>query len=373
MCIKNKKILHYVSGISRPIGGIEKFLLNCYVQLKAVGYDIEILTRNFHVDSESYKMLSQAGIRIFTLEIEHLTPRTMLKFYRKTREFFSQHGSEYYAIHSHGGQDPFVIACAKRSGIKRSFVHVHSYLPKGNILISCSKKTNLFFNSIKSNCLFACSFDLGNATFWGPFKKKMKVIHNGIDLDTFKFNPETRLEVRKQLSITNDFVVGHVGRFDPSKNHEFILSVFNEVLKKELNSKLLLVGNGELLDIIKSKAKQLGIHGQVMFLGDRRDVAELLQAMDIFLFPSRTEGFGMAVIEAQAVGLPCVVSKRVIPESALITELVVAVDLSSPVTEWSKAVRKLRTVKRSSTTHQIEQSGYDVSTTVSQLIEAYNE
>jgi glycosyltransferase involved in cell wall biosynthesis len=371
MDIGEKKILHYISGISKPIGGIEKLILNCCTGLEKAGFSIEILTRYFDSDSESYRMLLEAGIRIFTLDIEHLTPETMFIFYKRTKTFFSNHASEYYAIHSHDGQDPFVIACARHFGIKQSIVHVHSYLPKETLFKSFPKKVNIFLNSLRSKHLLACSQDVGKATFWSLLNKKMRVIHNGVDLSVFEYNPGIRRRIRNALSITNELVVGHVGRFHPSKNHQFILKIFCELIRKEPNAKLLLVGNGELFCTINNIVKQIGIQKQVIFLGDRRDVADLMQAMDVFLFPSTKEGFGMAVIEAQAAGLPCVVSKGVIPRSAFITELVVAVDLSSPVTEWSEAIKKLWTTKRSSTIHQIKQSGYDVSTTVSQLIEVY--
>ena len=164
------------------------------------------------------------------------------------------------------------------------------------------------------------------------------VVKNGIDLVLFHSSAENGLQKREELSITpSSFVVGHVGRFSEEKNHAFLLDVFKEVLNVNDDSHLVLVGDGELEGQIREKIKQLGIDSKVTILSNRSDVPDLLNMMNVFVFPSLYEGLGMALVEAQAVGVRCVVSKNVNPE-AFVSNLVVVESLENSAEKWAHEV-----------------------------------
>ncbi|SJN37874.1 Glycosyltransferase [Marinilactibacillus psychrotolerans 42ea] len=200
---------------------------------------------------------------------------------------------------------------------------------------------------------------------------KVHLINNGIDCDKFNFNPETRAKVRKALKVNDKFVVGHVGRFANEKNHSFLIDTFVEIYKEKNNSVLVLAGDGELLDSLKEKVLRLGIKNNVLFLGSRNDINEIMQAMDVFILPSTFEGLGIVAIEAQAVGLPCYVSDRV-PEAVGITELVSHVSLKHSPKIWARQVLldNLSNISRRSYIDEIKKNNYDVND-LSKWMETY--
>jgi glycosyltransferase EpsF len=153
---------------------------------------------------------------------------------------------------------------------------------------------------------------------WGrrAFEKgKVIILPNAIDPDRFKFSEKSRREIRTRYGIKDDdFVVGHVGRFYPQKNHEFLIDVFSEVRQQKVNAKLLLLGDGPRQEIIRHKVESLGLTESVIFAGLQNDTAPFYSAMDIFAFPSLWEGLPLTLVEAQYAGLPCVVSENVTKE-----------------------------------------------------------
>lgn len=165
-----------------------------------------------------------------------------------------------------------------------------------------------------------------------------EVIYNGIDINRFYFVKEKKEDIRRSLSIKEDvFLVGHVGRFDEAKNHEFLIDVFCEVKNKLPNSKLLLVGTGPLKERIIQKVEEKGLKEHVLFLEQRKDVERLLKAMDSFLFPSIYEGLPVSLIEAQVSGLHCVASDRITKE-AFLTPKMEVLSLNQTAIEWAEAV-----------------------------------
>lgn len=166
---------------------------------------------------------------------------------------------------------------------------------------------------------------------------KVTIINNAINIEKFKFNKEKREQLRKELGIENCFVIGHVGRFVKTKNHEFLIDVFNEVLKQRNNAKLLLIGDVNLKSLIEAKVKNLGIEKAVIFLGVRNDVADLYNAMDVFVLPSLYEGLPVVGVEAQTNGLPFICSDRVTNE-ILLTDNIRLLSLQQYKTEWCDAI-----------------------------------
>lgn len=144
-----------------------------------------------------------------------------------------------------------------------------------------------------------------------------QIINNAIDTTAYTYDTNKRVELRRQLGLADELVIGHVGRFNPQKNHPFLMDIFAALLKKESNAVLLLVGGGEGMSKMQEKVQELGIAEHVRFLGVRSDVADLMQAMDVFVLPSLYEGLPVTMVEAQAAGLPCIISDKVPPECIL--------------------------------------------------------
>lgn len=145
---------------------------------------------------------------------------------------------------------------------------------------------------------------------------KVTILPNGLDLGVFHFEPDERIRVRKEFGIAEETqVLGHIGRFNLQKNHEFLLDVFSVYLQEHKDAVLLLVGEGTLRNEIEVQARSLGIVDKVIFTGLRIDVPALLSAMDVLVFPSFYEGMPNVVIEAQACGLPCVISDTITREA----------------------------------------------------------
>ena len=176
---------------------------------------------------------------------------------------------------------------------------------------------------------------------------KITIIPNAIDLEKFAFNPDKRKLLRQKLGLENKFVLGHIGRFVYPKNHSFLIDVFAEVVKVKPEARLMLVGDGELRKNIEEKVVSLGLQDKVLFLGNRNDVADLYNAMDIFLLPSHYEGLPVVGVEAQANGLKCLFSDKVTEESKLIDQFEF---ISLNVATWSDEIegsyiREARTKK----------------------------
>ncbi len=166
----------------------------------------------------------------------------------------------------------------------------------------------------------------------------VSVIRNGIDFDRFRNVPVTKEEKRREIGIPEDaYVIGQVGRFAYQKNPEFTVSVFNELLKKNDNAYLLLIGRGKMEAELREQIRRLGLEDRVRMLIAREDIPELLKAMDVFILPSRFEGFGIVLVEAQASGLPCVVSDQV-PKQVHLSRNITVLNLEDPVDDWVDAL-----------------------------------
>ena len=196
------------------------------------------------------------------------------------------------------------------------------------------------------------------------------VLNNAIDAKQYAFSERIRQTIRDELGVSEDEILfGHVGRLSPQKDHEYLLEVFRMISMKA-PSKLLLVGDGELRSEIENQARQLGIRGRVIFTGVRSDVADLLQAMDVFIFPSLYEGLGIVAVEAQAAGLPCLISERV-PLECKVTDLVEQLPLSDGAERWANAAIRMAKTERKDTFEQIKAAGYDIHESAKKLQKFY--
>lgn len=196
---------------------------------------------------------------------------------------------------------------------------------------------------------------------------KADILYNGIDTSVFRYSDELRENTRKSLGLTDEFTAVHVGRLTQVKNHAFLFEVFAEILKAKPDSKLLLVGDGELEEKLKTRAHELGIEKNVVFLGLRRDIPAILAASDIFIFPSFFEGMPNTVIEAQALSLRCIIADTITQE-ADITGLVEQLPLGN-AKQWAEAALKYADgYPRKNMTDIFKELKYDTASTSEEFI-----
>ena len=263
---------------------------------------------------------------------------------------------------------------AKKRGVKRIIVHAHTNNEADSI------KFSKIFNSLIRELIPLFATDLvaitPHAARWYYPKRycksgKVKMIKNGIDTDKFIFNQDIRNKTREKLDLNDKFVIGHVGRLSFQKNQEFLIEIFKEILKINEKAFLLMVGEGENLDVLRKKISEANLDKYVMFYGVSDNVEALMQAMDVFVMPSRFEGLGIVAIEAQAAGLITVCSKQV-PQETCLSPIIKYIDLEDGAKVWAKEILELtEKYERKDMSQYIINNDYDIKNSAKKLEKLY--
>lgn len=354
------RVLQVVTNMDR--GGLETMLMNYYRHIDRTKVQFDFLTHRQERAAYDDEIEALGG-RIYRLP--RLVPWSK-SYLSELNRFFDEH-PEYKIIHVH--QDclsSVILKAAAKHDVPVRIAHSHSANQDKNIKypIKLWYKRKIPRHATH---LFACGKEAGDWMFSGaPYQ----IVNNAIEATTYTYDADKRGELRRQLVLADELVIGHVGNFTQPKNHPFLLEIFTALLKKEPNAVLLLVGGGEEMSQIREKAQKLGIAEHVHFLGVRSDVAGLMQAMDVFVFPSLYEGLGIALIEAQTAGLPCVVSDT-IPHEAYLTDLVDSESLSAPAEKWAEKILEKRAIPRTDRRAEIATHGFDITTEAVKLQEFY--
>lgn len=292
---------------------------------------------------------------------------------RDLNDFFRQH-PDYKIVHQHVSSASYIepLKIAKRHGVPVRILHSHNIRQQGILHHLMHHKNRPFLHKIATD-FFACS---NLAAEWLlPNKlvklKKYKLINNAIEVDKFMFNQEKREMLRARLGLGDCFVIGHIGRFSPQKNHHFLLDIFTEVYKRDSSSRLLLVGDGILRNEIESIAMERGLFNKIVFAGVTPNVGDYLSAMDSFVLPSKYEGLGLSLIEAQTSGLRCFASKDVVPNEVNVTGLVEFIGLDKPAEYWSETILAQKNYNRSSKATSISKAGYNAKQEAKRLQDWY--
>lgn len=347
------RILQVVTHMNR--GGLETMLMNYYRHIDRTQVQFDFLTHRAY-DGDYGEEIKELGGKIYHLPA--LNPFS--KSYKKAlSSFFAEH-PEYKIIHVH--QDCLsgvILKVAKESGIRVRIAHSHNSNQDKDIKYPIKLLYRRVIPKYATD-LMACGRDAGEWMFCGA---DFRILNNAIDAGLYTADYGKRILLRKQMGIEADeVVVGHVGRFSPPKNHAFLIDIFNQVKQIEPKARLLLVGNdtGENADRIKEKVQALQLQDSVIFTGLRSDVADLMQAMDVFVFPSLYEGLPVTMVEAQAAGLPCLISDKV-PIACKVTDLVQQIPLSAGAEAWANAAMKAaKETVREDTGAQIKAAGFDI-------------
>lgn len=360
------RILQVFAEMNR--GGAETMIMNLYrhIDRERIQFDFIVHTQEKCAFDEE---IEQLGGRIY--RVPKYVGTNHFAYKNAWKDFFMSH-SDYKIIHGHVRSTASIyLKIAKKYNLT-TIAHSHN-TSSGSGIIALIKNVLQYPLRYISNYFLACSESAGKWLFGDKIvaSNKFKILNNAIEVERFTFNNQIRDAIRKEFAIGDKYVIGHVGRFHPQKNHELLVDIFKDIHNKIEDSVLLLVGDGFLKESIQEKVRNEDIEDSVIFAGVRSDVPDIFQGMDLFLFPSLFEGLGIVVVEAQAAGLNCIVSDQ-IPDEAIITKQVDKVSLSKSPEYWSEvAINKLN-YKRKDTSELIKASGYDIKETAKWLENFYN-
>ena len=325
------RVLHFVSTLSRG-SGVMSVIMNYYRHIDRDKVQFDFL--HFIACEDSYmEEIRELGGKIYCID----KPGSSFQSIKQLNSFFRLHAGEYTWLHNHEVYLTFLLRpIAKRYGLEKFIVHCHA-----------TKYSDKTLNAVRNRILclpirlmkverFACSEAAGKFLYGEKMLKagKVFIMHNAIDCEKFRFRPEVRERLRKEMGLEGKFVIGHVGRFERQKNHEFLIEVFAEVKKRRPESVLLLVGEGSLRPDIEYKVKSLYLEESVYFYGQCENVADLYQIMELFVLPSMYEGAPVSLVEAQLNGLFCIVSDAITKESNY-TSRVLYLPIHTPKKLWA--------------------------------------
>ena len=362
------RILQVFAQMNR--GGAETMIMNLYrnIDRKKIQFDFVVHTEEVCTFDEEIREL---GGKIYRV------PRYIGKnhfAYKKSWENLFKTHPKYKIIHGHVRSTASIyLKVAKKHGIT-TIAHSHN-TSSGKGIQALVKNLLQYPIRFNADYMIACSKDAGKWLFGEKAIKSEKflILKNAIEIDKFMFDQNIRINIRKELNLDGKYVVGHVGRFHPQKNHEFVIDVFNTFKKENNNAVLILVGEGPNRRNVQNKVEKLGLSDSVIFLGVRSDVNEIFQGMDVLLFPSRYEGLGIVIIEAQATGLQSIVSEN-IPDEAIITDLVTKLPLELPTDKWVEFMLRSKNdkeINRQKYHELIKMNGYEVKSTALELERFY--
>lgn len=359
------RVLQVFMGMN--MGGAESMIMNLYrkINRSEIQFDFIVHTdKKCDYDEE----ILELGGKIYN------APKLNWKNYSvyvKWWENFFKENDEYKLIHGHVRSVASIyLRIAKKNGLT-TIIHSHS-MSSGTRFASIGKKILRKSMISVSDYLFSCSKNAGE-WFYGRencSNPNFKILKNAIDTKKFLFDCRLRESYREEYNISNKLVIGHIGSFRVPKNHDFLLDVFKAIYDRRNDAVLMLVGDGELKGKIEKKVKRYCLEKNVIFAGLRTDIPGLLSAMDVLVFPSLWEGLPVTLIEAQASGLPCVISD-VITKEVMITKYISCLSLDKSPKEWADTVLSMQQNLREDTSRYILESGYDNDETSYELASFY--
>lgn len=359
------RVLHYVGRMNR--GGIETFIMNLYrkIDRERVQFDFAI-----HGDQagDFQEEISKLGGKFHYFPHMRKNP---LKYKAAWRKFWKENGGDYGAFHMHTNSLANIIALkeAERAGVPVRIVHSHNSMAnKGRLqwLNDFLHKRHQAQIPRLATHLFTCSDKAAKWLFGGTSVGGLVVqqINNGVDVEAFRFDEAKRKKIRDELSLGDAKIIGHIGVFLPVKNHRFLIDVVERAFERDRAARCLLIGDGPLRAEMEEIVRQKKLENVVVFLGVRRDVPDLLSAMDAFLMPSLYEGLPVSLVEVQANGLPALVSDSITKDVRLKDNLQY-LDLAAGPDVWAeKALELIDGGLRDDDPSRVIERGFDITKTV---------
>ena len=358
-----KRLLCIVGSMNA--GGAETFLMKIYRCLDKTKYQMD-----FAVAVEEKGFYDDEILRLGG-KIHHIVPKShgVVKNFNSIVDIVKNGNYDYVLRTSQHSLSALELFAAKIGGAKKrifrsSNSNTGSLSSAENLLHKlCMFMPKCFATTRIAPSSEAAKFMYGNKCIT---KGTAHILHNAVDISVYRYDDDARKRIRQDLGLEDHIVIGHVGRFAHQKNHKFLLEAFKEIYEKNHTALLLLVGKGELEEDIKSYAMALGIYDHIIFTGVRSDIPHLLSAMDVFVMPSFYEGMPNTVIEAQATGLPCIISDTVTKE-ANITGLVEYLPLNNP-NRWAERALNAIRPERTDTKNSFIANKYDIESVADEFV-----
>lgn len=365
-----KKIVQFIYGLKT--GGAEAIVRDYSIALKKRGYEVKVLMTNARAGTPNERILEDAGIDLIflgdRLEIGEIPKIRKIKRQVQLTWLIKRFIEGYRpdVLHVHLTLLKYLPFTDLR-GIK-VFYTVHNppevmFAQKRELFAA---KWLLYHDRITLIALQETMADDVDAYF---DIRKTKTLHNPVHVRKYQEKRKCKKKKRSELGIPqNSYVIGHIGRFEEQKNHEFLIDIFHEVFEKNSRAFLLMVGDGSRKGIIRKKVIDCGLDRNVMILSNRSDIAEILSVMDCFVFPSVFEGFGIALLEAQAAGLPCVVSEAV-SDYVCVSDRFVKLSLKKAASVWAEVILEPDGIKTETVPYDIGE--YDLDAIINGLLSLY--
>ena len=355
-------VLHIINGAD--LGGISTFILNYYRNMDHNRYHFDFCMYDSELGYNG-KELEKLGCRFYTVP----SKKKIFKYIKKIEEVLCN--CEYDVIHVHTNTSSYVpLWIAKKHGVKIRVAHAHSAVVKQSI----SYKIKAFLGKVLipkvATKLCPCSSDAGNVIFGK--NNKMDIIPNAIDYEKFKYNENVRQDIRNELGIkAGEYVVGMVGRLSTEKNTKYAIDIFSELRDKDNKYKLVIAGDGVLREKLKGQVEKSGLASGVIFLGQRSDAWKLYQGFDLFLLPSKYEGFPISAVEALAAGLPVLLSANITRDINFGKNMRYLPIGKNNCSQWSAAIQEFSVNTNRIAGVEVVDNGFDLKTAVHQLEAVY--
>ncbi|AND79459.1 glycosyltransferase family 1 protein [Streptococcus pantholopis] len=356
-----------IIGMSPVLAGTETFIMNYYRHLDTQKFHVDFIKRTKEPIVFEDEIL-QKGSNIYYLPRKGKTPYTYQKYKKAVRFFFEEHGRDYDAIWHNAMSIPNIdlLNYAKKYGIKERIIHSHNSQWRGNAARFVLHQRNKRRIKKVATQFFACSDLAAQYMYGSDFSEKVRIIQNAIDKDNFAFSAPERDELRAQLGWSHKKIIGNVGRLDIQKNQPFLIDVFHAALQLDDSLRLVIIGQvagaHSTVEKIKKKISDYGIEDRVLLAGSQTDMKKWLSAFDLFILPSLSEGLPLSAVEAQANGLPVLVSDTVTKELKIL-DSTAYLSLDAGIRVWAQKIISMLTMERSqqeTITHCFAEKRFDI-------------
>lgn len=347
------KVLHVVSSLDG--GGVESMLFNYYSHMDRSEIQFDFIVHGNNIGMLEEKLYS-LGSKIY-----HVTPKRN-SIWKNTSEINEiMRNEKYNVVHCHQNFSNFsTLLLAKINSVPVRISHAHGYIEEKSFKEKVKNRFLRLINKSCANYYFSCGIKAGkwlHGEKWAMSNKNI-LMNNAIDVNEFSFNSGIRDNYRKKFNLEDKIVLLHVGRFSDEKNHFFMVDIIEQLAKQNKKYTLVFAGNGATEDDVKKYVQEKGLTDNVIFLGVRKDIAKLMNMADIFLLPSKNEGFPVTLVEAQSTGIITFASNRVTKETA-ITNLIDYLPIDK-VDTWVEKITKSKIELRKSRVIEIEDKGYSI-------------
>ena len=352
-----------VNTVTYRRNGITGVIFNLYKQIDRSKIQMDFVATDHDTEPWAKDYIAENGSKLFQFD----------KSYSHIWDYIvklAKCAKGYDVVHVHGNSSSmaFEMLAAKFAGVDKRIAHSHNTTCSSPKL---DKMLRPFFYTL-CNCRLACGEAAGK---WLFGNRDFLVINNGIDTEAYRFRNESRVKEREKLGLSDEFVIGHVGRLNEQKNQSYLLEIISKLKDKNSRIKLILIGDGALEQQLTEKATELGISNEVVFVGAVNNVNELINAVDVIVMPSLYEGLPLTLVEEQANGLTCIVSDVITKEADLSGNLQF-VSLSRSPDEWAALISKenydkSRAKMSADSIQLIRKNGYDIGESVGILTRVY--